>query len=195
MFTSGLSVVAVILTVSRSWPQFARIVMKKDRAGVSVVTWALALASHVGFFMYGVLSPVPLLIVVNLLAGAGCAAITWVLRSPLLVLGVVAVAATASTLAFAVADGALLALITPLAIGMFIPQLVRVFRTSARGVSPTAWVLAALSSTTWIAWAWAIDRPSIVIAHFFMLPASLAILKKTFSTRAGGRSQEVAAPV
>jgi hypothetical protein len=50
------------------------------------------------------------------------------------------------------------------------------------GVSPWAWTAAAAASTTWLAYAWAIDRPSIVIAHLFMLPASLVILARSRRT-------------
>jgi hypothetical protein len=50
------------------------------------------------------------------------------------------------------------------------------------GVSPSAWTAAAAASATWLAYAWAIDRPSIVIAHLFMLPASLVILARSRRT-------------
>jgi uncharacterized protein with PQ loop repeat len=178
-----LSVVALILTTLRSWPQFVRIVVRREQTGVSALTWQIALAAHTGWFAYGLLAGLPLLVVVNLLAGAGCAATTWVLRSGVTVIAVTAAALAISALAFSVADGVHLAVVTVLAMAMFWPQLVRTFRAPAAGVSPTAWAVSALASTTWLAYAWAIDRPSIVIAHLFMLPAALVILGRRLTGR------------
>lgn len=128
--------------------------------------------------MYGVLSPVPLFVVVNLLAGAGCAAITCVLESWVFAAGVIVITAVFSFTVFAAADVALLVLINGLSCGMFVPQLIKVLRSGSEGVSLTTWVLAAMASTTWIGYAFAIGRPAVVAAHFLMLPSSVLIVSR-----------------
>jgi uncharacterized protein with PQ loop repeat len=195
MLVTVLSVLAVVFTTLRSWPQFVRLIVKGERAGVSALTWAMALANHTGWFVYGIVAGVPLLIWVNLVAAAGCGATTWVLRSWRMVAAVAAATVVVAVASSAVAEGLLLAIITVASLTMFVPQLVRTWRRparaaagagrSAQGVSPAAWLVAALASMTWLAYAWAIERPSIVIAHFFMLPMSLVILVRSGPLGAG----------
>ena len=183
MLVSVLSFFAVVLTVLRSWPQFVRILVRKERSGVSLSTWLMAVANHTGWFMYGILSAIPLFTVVNVLAGAGCVATAWTLSSwrPIAVVVIMSTLLSLST--FAIADAVLLTTITALSFGMFLPQLGKVIRTSAEGVSIATWSVAALASATWIAYACAIHRPTIAVAHFFMLPASLIIIVRTSAVR------------
>jgi uncharacterized protein with PQ loop repeat len=180
-----LSVLAVVFTTLRSWPQFVRIVIKQERSGVSALTWAMALANHTGWFVFGLVSGLPLLIGVNLLAAAGCAGTVWVLRSGRWALAVTVASATLALAAFALGETALLVIITSASLTMFVPQLLRTVHEPAAGVSPAAWAVAALASVTWLAYAWAIDRPSIVIAHLVMLPLSLLILARVWSAGVG----------
>lgn len=184
MVLGGLT---VVLTTLRSWPQFVRIARTRQRTGVSTLTWTIALANHTGWLAFGLLSGVPLLVVVNLLSGAGCAATVWALRSWRPVAASVALTTAGAVAAFSMSDALLLGATTCSALAMFVPQLVRTLRHDAPGVSPAAWATAALASTSWLAYAVLIDRPSIVIAHCFMLPASLAILARSLGTRPAPR--------
>jgi uncharacterized protein with PQ loop repeat len=179
VLTLTLSVLALVFTTLRSWPQFVRIVVKGERRGVSLLTWTLALANHTGWLLFGVLSELPLLVVVNVVAAVGCGATVWVLRSWAMATVVAAGAGSASVTAWSAGEPVLLAAITLSALVMFVPQLIRTLRRPALGVSPVAWAMSALASATWISYAVAIDRPSIVIAHGFMLPASLVILARS----------------
>ena len=120
-----LSVLAVVFTTLRSWPQFLRIIVKGERAGVSALTWAMALANHTGWFVFGLLSGVPLLIVVNIVAAAGCGATAWVLRSWAIVGAVTTASLVIPVAAFSRSDALLLAMITALSLTMFVPQVVR----------------------------------------------------------------------
>ena len=174
-----VSVLAVVFTVLRTWPQFIRIVVKKHHEGVSLLTWSIALANHTGWLVYGVLAPIPLFILSNLLAGAGCAATVWVMRGPQRTLAIFIGATVASVAIFELNDFVLLVLVNMTAFGMFVPQLVSVFRHNPAGVSVTAWVMASIASATWIAYAIVIGQPAIVLAHYFMLPAALIILIRT----------------
>jgi uncharacterized protein with PQ loop repeat len=182
-----LSVLTVVFTTLRSWPQFVRIVVRHEQDGVSVTTWSLALANHTGWFAYGVLAGLPVFVVVNLLAAFGCAGTVWVLRSPVRALAVAAATAALTLAAHAVDAAVVLAIITGISLSMFVPQAVRAVHRPAAGVSPASWATAALASALWLSYAWAIGRFSLVIADFFMLPLSLVILARTRGS--GGRRQ------
>lgn len=193
MFVIVVSAAALVFTVLRTWPQFIRIVVKGERAGVSLTTWMLALVNHAGWFMYGLLSPIPLFIASNLLAGLGCAATVWTLRSKKPVFAITLAAGLVSWAVFSLDSAVLLVIVNCTAIGMFLPQLVRVFRSNPEGVSITAWVMAALASATWILYGFVINNPAVVAAHFLMLPASLAILARTVFAREFDEIEEAAA--
>lgn len=178
-----LDVLAVVLTVARTWPQFIRIVVRRDSTGVSGLTWMLVMISHLGWLMYGLFDHVVLLIVVNTLAALGCAAILVRLR-PLhyLLIGVGAMGLASAAL-YAISNGALLTAVIGLSLVMFVPQVVTVFREPHYGVSPLTWTLSALSSMTWISWSFLVGRPVLAAAHYAMLPIALVILGKSSRRR------------
>lgn len=180
-----LDVLAVVLTVARTWPQFIRIVVRRDKTGVSVLTWMLVMISHLGWLMYGILDHVVLLIVVNALCALGCAAILLRLRPVPYVLAPVVGMPLVSVALYGITNGALLAAIIALSLVMFIPQVLRVFRAPHHGVSPLTWTLSALSSVTWISWSIMVERPVLAAAHYVMLPTALVILGKTLRRRPG----------
>jgi uncharacterized protein with PQ loop repeat len=184
-----LSVLTTVLTTLRSWPQFVRIATTGERTGVSPLTWGMALANHTGWLAYGFASGLPLLVGTNLVAALGCGATTWVLRSAWVAAGVAAASGGLAVVVAAVSDSALLILVTAAALVMFVPQLVRTRREPAAGVSPSAWAIAALASSAWLAYAWVIGRPSIVVAHYVMLPTSLLILVRSLAARRPARGQ------
>jgi uncharacterized protein with PQ loop repeat len=175
VLTTTLAFVAICFTVGRTWPQFVRIVLHKDKAGVSLGTWTLALMNHTGWLMYGILSNVPLFIVSNILAGVGCAATVWTLSSWKRAAQITAATAIATAAIYGIGDALLLTVITGFTLSVVLPQLIAVFRKPATGVSTLAWFIAAGSSITWIAWAVSINRLTVVIAHFVLLPAALVI--------------------
>jgi uncharacterized protein with PQ loop repeat len=186
-----LDVLAVVLTVARTWPQFVRIVVKRDDTGVSVLTWTLVMTAHLGWLMYGILDHVVLLVVVNTLCAFGCAAILLRLR-PLQYLLVPAVGVPLASVAlYGISNGALLATVIGLSLVMFVPQVLRVFRAPHHGVSPLTWALSALSSITWISWSLMVGRPLLAAAHYVMLPIALAILGKTLRRRSVMASEAI----
>ena len=75
-----LGVCAAVFTVARAWPQFVRIVVRRDTTGVAPLTWMLILSAHLGWLTYGLLDGVGLLIIVNTLSALGCAVIILRLR-------------------------------------------------------------------------------------------------------------------
>lgn len=176
MTVTIVSIFAVIFTIARSWPQFLKIVVKGERSGVSVSTWLIALVAHTSWCAYGVLSPVLLFIPVNILAGAGCAATAWALGARWQVFAAIAGGTGVSLIAFSISDPTLLTVIVMLSIAMFIPQMIKVFRSSPQGLSLATWVIAVLASSTWIFWAFLIGRPNVASAHYFMLTVSLIIV-------------------
>lgn len=175
MLVATLSVLATILTVLRSWPQFVRVVIRRNAEGVSALTWMLALAAHTGWMMFGVLSGIWLFVIVNFLSGAGCAGIVWKIRSPMPVAVTVAGGAALSAAVFQVGEEELLALVVGMSLAMFMPQAFATLRSNIEGVSPVAWTITALSSIVWLSWAFVIGRPTLVIAHFVMLPLAVTI--------------------
>lgn len=176
MLTEVLGTVATCSTIARTWPQFVRIAIRKNKEGVSLGTWSLALTNHTAWFMYGVLTSVPVFIVSNLFAAMGCAATVVALHSwKRLVMIVCAAAVLTTAIFYLISDSATLAIIVAVTMSMMLPQLWSVFRSPVSGVSPTAWLVSAVSSITWIAWAQSIHRLTVVAAHFVLLPAALII--------------------
>ena len=171
-----VDVLAAVLTVARTWPQFLRIVIRKDSTGVSSLAWSLVMTSHVGWLMYGIQDHLVLLIVVNTLASGGCAAIVLRLRSVRFVVILVVGTCLAAWALYSISNGMLLSAVVGLSLVMFLPQAVKVFRAPHEGVSPATWALSAASSMTWIAWSLMVSRPALAAAHYVMLPTALLIL-------------------
>ena len=171
-----VEVLAALLTVARTWPQFLRIVIRKDSTGVSFFAWGLVMTAHVGWLMYGVQDHVPLLIVVNALASSGCAAILLRLRSVVLVVVLGVGTSLAAWALYSISNVVLLSAVVGLSLVMFLPQAVKVARSPHEGVSPLTWALSAASSMTWIAWSLMVSRPALAAAHYVMLPTALFIL-------------------
>ena len=171
-----VEVLAALLTVARTWPQFLRIVIRKDSTGVSAFAWGLVMTAHVGWLMYGIQDHVLLLMVVNALAASGCAAIMLRLGSvgPVVVL-VMGTSLAAWTL-YSISNGVLLSAVVGLSLIMFLPQAVKVSRAPHEGVSPVTWALSAASSITWIFWSFMVSRPALAAAHYVMLPTALVIM-------------------
>jgi uncharacterized protein with PQ loop repeat len=176
VLTEVLGTVATCSTIARTWPQFVRIAVRKDKEGVSLATWSLALTNHTGWFMYGILTAEPVFIISNIFAGFGCAATVVTLQSWKR-MAQIAFAAAILTVAifYGISASATLVVIVAITMSMMLPQLWSIFRSPATGVSVTAWLVSALSSITWIAWAQSIHRLTVVVAHFVLLPAALII--------------------
>jgi uncharacterized protein with PQ loop repeat len=178
-----LDILAVVFTVARTWPQFIRIVLRRNSTGVSILTWMLVLSAHLGWLMYGILDHLVLLIVVNTLSALGCAVIILRLRPVAFLVAPVAGTALASWALYEIRNGVLLGALIGLSLVMFIPQVVKVFRAPHQGVSPVTWTLSALSSITWISWSIMVGRPLLGAAHYAMLPIALAILAMTVRSK------------
>lgn len=174
-----LDVLAVVFTVARAWPQFIRIVIKRDGTGVSILTWTLVLSAHLGWLTYGILDHVLLLIIVNTLSALGCAVIVLRLQTMRFLVAPVAVTGLASWALYEITNGVLLGALIGLSLVMFLPQVVKVYRSPHQGVSPLTWMLSALSSMTWISWSILVGRPLLGAAHYVMLPVALVILAMT----------------
>jgi uncharacterized protein with PQ loop repeat len=175
VLTTLLGTLATCFTVGRTWPQFLRIVIRKDQKGVSLATWSIALTNHTGWLVYGILTTEVIFIISNTLAAIGCAATVCVLHAWRRMAQIAIISAVISVGIYGIAASLLLAVITGVTLTVVLPQLVAVFRSPASGVSTLAWIIAACSSITWIAWAVSIDRLTVVIAHFVMLPSAVAI--------------------
>ena len=171
-----VEVLAALLTVARTWPQFLRIVIRKDSTGVSAFAWGLVMTAHVGWLMYGIQDHVLLLIVVNSLAASGCAAIMLRLGSVRPVAGLVIGTSLAAWALYSISNGVLLCAVVGLSLVMFLPQAIKVSRAPHEGVSPVTWALSAVSSITWILWSFMVSRPALAAAHYVMLPTALVIM-------------------
>ena len=174
-----LGVLAVVFTVARAWPQFIRIVVRRDSTGVSSGTWILVLSAHLGWLTYGILDRVVLLIIVNTLSALGCAVIVLRLRPMRILAAAVAGTGLASWALYEISNGVLLGALIGLSLVMFLPQVVKVFHSPHQGVSPVTWTLSALSSISWISWSIMVGRPLLGAAHYVMLPVALVIVAMT----------------
>jgi uncharacterized protein with PQ loop repeat len=174
-----LDVLAVVFTVARAWPQFIRIVVRRDSSGVSNLTWMLVLSAHLGWLTYGVLDHLALLIIVNTLSALGCAVIVLRLRPMRFLFGVVAGTSVASWALYEISNGVLLGALIGLSLVMLLPQVMKVVSAPHEGVSPVTWTLSALSSITWISWSIMVGRPLLGAPHYIMLPVALVILAMT----------------
>jgi uncharacterized protein with PQ loop repeat len=178
-----LDILAVVFTVARTWPQFIRIVVRRNSTGVSTLTWTLVLSAHLGWLTYGVLDHLVLLIVVNILSALGCAVIILRLRPAVFLIAPFAGTVLASWALYEIRNGLLLGALIGLSLVMFLPQVVKVFRAPHQGVSPVTWTLSALSSITWISWSIMVGRPILGASHYVMLPIALAILAMTLRSK------------
>jgi uncharacterized protein with PQ loop repeat len=176
-----LGAIGTTLGVLRAWPQVRGIVGRRETAGVSVHTWALTLLNNASWLTLGLIITAPPIIISNLLSAAGCIAVLVAIQrqQPQRLLarqvGVALAGAALVGLTSLGGAGALTVLATTLAVSMFLPQLVRVLRSGAAGVSPATWLVTAISSAVWILYALALGRPSIGACHLVIMPASLVI--------------------
>lgn len=182
MLVSVLGVIAIILQWIRMWPQAVHILRRRDATGVSEITWHISLVVSVVWFTYGFAYHAPVFIVNNVMTAAVTVCILYGVARygsgsrwlPLVTI----VASTVSSLLLLDLGGT--KVFSAVAIGagmvMFLPQAVKVFRSSVSGVSPLAWRLTALSSAAWLAYALVRDLPAVLITHAVVLPCTLVIL-------------------
>jgi uncharacterized protein with PQ loop repeat len=176
-----LGLIGTTLGVLRSWPQVRDIVCRGQADGVSVHTWALTLLNNATWLTLGLIIAAPPVVISNALSATGCIAVLAAMARRRPDRGLpraVAVALAGAALVALVSRGGptgLTVLGTALAVSMFIPQLVRVLRSSAAGVSAWTWLVTAFSSGVWVLYAFALGRPPLAACHAVILPASLVI--------------------
>jgi uncharacterized protein with PQ loop repeat len=190
-----LGVIGTTLGVLRAWPQVRGIVCRHETAGVSVQTWALTLLNNASWLTLGLIIAAPPIIVSNALSAVGCLAVLLAIqrrqaerrlaRKAAVVLGGAALVGLTSL----GGATALTVLATALAVSMFLPQLVTVLRSGGAGVSPTTWIVTAISSGVWILYAFALGRPSIGACHLVIMPSSLVIAYRARSRRGFERTK------
>ena len=182
MQVSTLGAVAIVLQQLRTWPQAVRIIRRKDASGVSVASWSLALVSCVTWLEYGIVFKDPVFIINNVFNLAGTVAILLALvrhagaspALPLLVaLGTTAVVWLMNVLGGRTAVGTAATL---MGIAMFLPQVIKVFRSPTSGVSPVTWALVSLSSLSWLAYGLVMHQPAVWISHLVILPCAVTVL-------------------
>lgn len=181
MIATILGMIGTTLGVIRAWPQVRGIVCRRETAGVSVQTWALTLLNNATWLALGLIIATFPIIVSNVLSAIGCVAVLVAvgLQQPQKRLGrkVGLGLAGAAVIGLTSLGGptALTVLATALAVSMFMPQLFKVFKSGADGVSPSTWLVTAIGSAVWILYAFALGRPSIGACHLVIMPASLVI--------------------
>jgi uncharacterized protein with PQ loop repeat len=198
MLTEALAVAATALPTLRAWPQVRRIAIRRETSGVSTTSWTLMLVNFSIWATLGAFMGIPVLIATNVLAGLGAIAVLASLavkgqgqmwRIPTTVAGTVVTSASLHAIGGTVVLGTIA---TVVAITMFLPQLVKVFKTSTAGVSPVTWWLAVASSVSWLSYGFAIGHPAIAAPHIVMLPSAIAILWRVYTTRENQRPVAIA---
>jgi uncharacterized protein with PQ loop repeat len=182
VIATTLGVIGTLLGIIRAWPQVREIAVRRQTAGVSVQTWALTLLNNASWLSLGVIIGAFPIIISNLLSAAGSIAVLTAVqlqrrqkrlaRTAAVALGGAAVVGLTSL----GGATALTVLATALAVSMFMPQLFMVLRSGgAVGVSPTTWLVSAISAGVWLLYAFALGRPSIAACQIVIMPASLVI--------------------
>lgn len=181
MLATLFALIGTAFGVARAWPQVRKVVVEGTVTGVSSQTWSLMLANHLTWLGLGIAYPAWGLVLANILTGAGALAVLIALRLRRTTIGstttAIPIASMAIALGVFVISGTpwLLAWANFLSVVMFLPQLIKVFRTSASGVSSATWFLSVLTSCSWIAYAIALGDPMLVVSQVMLLPSSLAI--------------------
>lgn len=181
MIATTLGVIGTVLGIIRAWPQVREVAVHRQTAGVSVQTWALTLLNNASWLTLGVVIGAVPIVISNLLSAVGSIAVLTAVQRQRherrLARTAAAALAGAAVVGLTSLGGAtaLTVLATVLAISMFLPQLLLVLRSGAVGVSPTTWLVTAISAGIWLVYAFALGRPSIGVCQVVILPASLVI--------------------
>jgi len=180
----ALGVLAIVFHQVRTWPQTVRILKRRNAEGVSVLTWSLVLACNVTWFVYGIVFGDAVLVVNGVFTVAGAAAILLAMaRHGAAAAGQVLWLALA-TVAFDLAlywlagQAALGTFAVGIAMMMFAPQVIKVFRAPVSGISPMTWILILTSSVTWLAYGFASDQPAILVSHCVIFPCAVVVLAR-----------------
>jgi uncharacterized protein with PQ loop repeat len=187
--TAAVGVLAVVVTVVRAWPQAWHLVRHPDHAGVSLLTWALALATAGIWVAYGILEDEPANLAANALAGTGAVAVLVALarrgRPAGGAAGTVAVLVAALVVVDRIAvRGALGVVGVAVGGGMFVPQAVRAARSpTTAGVSAAAWWLVLAAAVIWSVYGALIGRAVVVAPGFIQFPAGVAVLVRLRAVR------------
>jgi uncharacterized protein with PQ loop repeat len=181
VIATTLGVIGTVLGIVRAWPQVREIAVRHQTAGVSVQTWALTLLNNASWLTLGVIIGAFPIIISNLLSAVGSIAVLTAVqlrrRQKRLARTAAVAVGGAAVIGLTSLGGAtaLTVLATALAVSMFMPQLFMVLRSGAVGVSPTTWLVSAISAGVWLLYAFALGRPSIAACQIVIMPASLVI--------------------
>jgi uncharacterized protein with PQ loop repeat len=180
--TAAVGTLAVVITVVRAWPQAWHLVRHPEHLGVSLLTWALALATAATWVAYGIVEHEPVNLVANSLAGLGTAGVLVALHRrgrPAAAASLAVLAGVAALVAVdrLVVEGALGIVGVAVGGGMFVPQAVRALRApTTAGISPLAWWLVLAAAVIWSVYGALIGRAVVVAPGFIQFPAGVAVL-------------------
>ena len=165
----------------RSWPQMLHILKSEDVRGVSASTWLINVFVAVTWTSIGIVDHIPLTIVYNVTVGLGGLCVLGALAgrhaakwSTVFSVGLVALVVNVVLYQLFGASGVGV-LAVGSAVSSAIPQLVRVLRGAAAGVSALSWSFFVLSSICWAGYGLALGKWVLVAQAFFMTPASMFI--------------------
>jgi uncharacterized protein with PQ loop repeat len=189
MITIVVGVAATVAGLARSWPQVARIVVRRDAEGVSAMTWMLSLSAFITWEAIGILERIPLTIVFNILSFLGASAVlvtlVWQRHLGVWLPGIAAVLAVAVNVSVFLIFGAVGTSVLGIGISalMFLPQAAGVALRPSLGVSSITWWLAVTTSVLWMLYGRMVGQFVLVVPNLFMLPAEAIILWRLSTTR------------
>lgn len=195
--------IAVVTGIRASWPQVARIVIRKDDTGVSVLARRLAVLSTVTWVGIGTVNEIPSTITFNALALLGALSVLFVIarlhqRSLLPDVYVVVCAIALCLLAyFAFGDLGVEVLGTAFGMSIMVPQVWKAARMKhIPGVSPIAWSLALVCNVSWLIFGVTINEWVLIYPTGLLIGASAFIFYRSYkSDRNLRRSEPELAPV
>ena len=193
-----LGITSPALTIGRGAPQAVRLI-RSGAAGVSVGTWIQAIVLAELWAAYGFLAHVQAEVVTNIPSGA--LALLVVILVGYRTRTTVKILAASSTFGLgaaaliiaSVADGApkVVSFVAVVgAIGLYLPQLVKLFRSrDVAGVSLASWEIALVGTISWAAYGVVVHKLPVILPNVVMLPSRSASSGAS-ACSAGGRGSQ-----
>lgn len=180
-----LGITSPALTIGRGAPQAVRLI-RSEAAGVSVGTWIQAVVLAEMWAAYGFLAHVQAEVVTNIPGGVLALLVvllmgyrTGTTAKVLAVTSALGVGAAGLIIgSVAYNDPGIVSVVAVVgAVGLYLPQLIKLFRSpEVAGVSLASWAIALLGTISWTAYGVVVHKLPVILPNLVMLPSSLAIV-------------------
>lgn len=159
------------------------------------------LVAHVAWIVWTAQLGVIAVLLANVLSAAGCIAVLLTISkhgqlSRLRGLWAVVGSACMALLVLVIAGSVVFSIaLTALTAFMVVPQVLKAYRTDAKGVSSLTWLLSMASSLLWPAYYVLIGRPVLILPNVAIFLSAALILARIFYVRRTGSAQSTVSTV